>query len=184
MEDGLLKRKVVDGGHEFWSIYLDDLGHNGFPRTYAAEELIFYWKNIKENVWDHCIMCQVCMLHRKELVKFERKLFHPSLSSMDFICMDLTGEFHAPTRCGHCFALTACCMLTGFTWCMPLKTKTAAEVVTAYKNHIACPFGGSVKILMDDGTEFKNKLFKEVVKEQGTEMTIHSPPYRPQSNGK
>ena len=22
MEDGLLKRKVVDGGHEFWSIYL------------------------------------------------------------------------------------------------------------------------------------------------------------------
>ena len=75
-------------------------------------------------------------------------------------------------------------MLTGFTWCMPLKTKTAAEVVTAYKNHIACPFGGSVKILMDDGTEFKNKLFKEVVKEQGTEMTIHSPPYRPKNNGK
>ena len=50
--------------------------------------------------------------------------------------------------------------------------------------HIACPFGGSVKILMDNGTEFKNKLFKEVIKELGTGMTIHSPPYRPQSNGK
>ena len=71
-------------------------------------------------------------------------------------------------------------MLTGFTWC----TKTATEVVTAYKNHIACPLGGSVKILMDNGTEFKNKLFKEVIKELGTEMTIHLPPYRPQSNGK
>ena len=75
-------------------------------------------------------------------------------------------------------------MLTGFTWCIPLKTKTAAEVVTAYKNHIACPFGGSVKILMDNGTEFKNKLFKEVIKELGTEMTIRSPSYRPQSNSK
>ena len=87
-------------------------------------------------------------------------------------------------------------MLTGFTWCIPLKTKTAAEVVTAYKNHIACPFGGSIKILiacpfggsikilMDNGTEFKNKLFKEVIKELGTEMTIHSPPYRLQRNGK
>ena len=63
-------------------------------------------------------------------------------------------------------------MLTGFTWCIPLKTKTAAEVVTAYKNHIACPFGGSVKILTDNRTEFKNKLFKEVIKELGTEMTI------------
>ena len=106
------------------------------------------------------------------------------MSPMDFICMDLIGEFHPPTRCGHRFALTACCMLTGFTWCVPLKTKTADEVVTAYKNHIACPFGGSMKILMDNGTEFKNKLFKEVVAKLGTEMSIHSPPYRPQSNGK
>ena len=45
----LLTRKVIDGGHEFRAIYLpsvlifqvlwtahDDLGHNGFPRTYAA----------------------------------------------------------------------------------------------------------------------------------------------------
>ena len=129
-------------------------------------------------------MCPVCMLHSKELMKFERKLFCPSLSPMDFICMDLIGEIHPPTRHGHHFALTACCMFTGFTWCIPLKTKTAAEEVTACKNHIACPFGGSVKILMDNGTEFKNKLFKEVVKELGTEMTIHSPPYKPQSNGK
>ena len=72
MEDSLLKRKVVDEGHEFWSIYLpssvvlqvlqaahDDLGHNGFPRTYAAVKWIFYWKNIKENIWDHCKMCPV-----------------------------------------------------------------------------------------------------------------------------
>ena len=63
MEDDLLKQEVVDGGHEFWSIYLprslvlqvlrvvhDDLGHNGFPRTYAAVKWVFYLKNIKENV--------------------------------------------------------------------------------------------------------------------------------------
>ena len=48
-ENELLTRKVIDGGHEFCTIYLpsiltfqvlqtahDDLGHNGFPRTYAA----------------------------------------------------------------------------------------------------------------------------------------------------
>ena len=124
------------------------------------------------------------MLHRSKNVKFKRKLFHPSMSPIDFICMDLIGEFHPPTRHGHRIALTTCCMFTGFTWCVPLKTKTADEVVTAYKNHIACPFGGSVKILADNGTEFKNKLFKGVVTKLGTEMSIHSPPYRPQSNGK
>ena len=48
-ENELLTRKVVDGVHKFHAIYLpsvlifqvlhtahDDLGHNGFPRTYAA----------------------------------------------------------------------------------------------------------------------------------------------------
>ena len=48
-ENELMTRKVIDGGHEFRAIYLpsilifqvlrtahDDLGHNGFPRTYAA----------------------------------------------------------------------------------------------------------------------------------------------------
>ena len=48
-ENKLLTRKVIDGGHEFCAIYLPsvlifqvlrtahgDLGHNGFPRTYAA----------------------------------------------------------------------------------------------------------------------------------------------------
>ena len=63
-------------------------------------------------------------------------------------------------------------MLTGFTWCIPLKTKTADEVVTAYKNHIACHFRRSVKILTDNRTEFKNKLFKEVVAKLGMEMCI------------
>ena len=48
-ENELLTRKVIDGGHEFCAIYLpsilifqvlwtahDDLGHNGFPRTYGT----------------------------------------------------------------------------------------------------------------------------------------------------
>ena len=58
------------------------------------------------------------------------------------------------------------------------------EVAKASIDHIYSLFGGSVKIMTDNGTEFKNKLFKEVVEKLGTEFSIHSPPYRPQSNGK
>ena len=63
-------------------------------------------------------------------------------------------------------------------------TKTAEEVTKAYLDHIYSDFGGSVKIMIDNGTEFKNKLFKEVIKKLGMEFSIHSPPYRPQSKGK
>ena len=75
-------------------------------------------------------------------------------------------------------------MLTGFIWCIPLKSKKADEVVKAYLDHIYSLFGGSVKILTDNGTVFKNQLFKEVVSKLGMEFSIPSPPYRPQSNGK
>ena len=139
---------------------------------------------MKEDIRKHCKMCATCILHKAENVKFERKIFKPSLQLMDFICMDLIGKFHPPTSHGHRYALMAVCMLTGFTWCIPLKTKTADEVAKAYLDHIYSLFGGSVKIMMDNGTEFKNKLFKEVIEKLGTEFSIHSPPYRLQSNGK
>ena len=196
-ENELLTRKVIDGGHKFYAIYLpsvlifqvlqtahDDLGHNGFPRTYAALKRVFFWKGMKEDIRKHCKTCATCQLHKLENVKFERNIFKPSLQPMDFICMDLIDKFHPLTSRGHRYALTAVCMLTGFTWCVPLKTNRAEEVVKAYMDHIYCNFGGSIKILRDNGTEFKDKLFKEVVNKLGMEFSIHLPPYRPQSNGK
>ena len=119
-ENELLMRKVIDGGHEFCAIYLlsvlifqvlqtahDDLGHNGFPRTYAALKQVFFWKGMKEDIRKHCKTCATCQLHKLENVKFERKIFKPSLQPMDFIYMDLIGEFHPPTNRGHHYALTA-----------------------------------------------------------------------------
>ena len=108
-EKELLTRKVIDGGHKFCAIYLpsvlifqvlqtahDDLGHNGFPRTYAAIKRVFFWKGMKEDIRKHCKTCATCQLHKLENMKFERKIFKPSLQPMDFICMDLIGEFHPP----------------------------------------------------------------------------------------
>ena len=69
-ENELFTRKVIDGGHEFRAIYLpsvlifqvlqtahDDLGHNGFPRTYAAIKRVFFWKGMKEDIRKHCKTC-------------------------------------------------------------------------------------------------------------------------------
>ena len=78
---------------------------------------------MKEDIRKHSKTCATCILHKLENVKFEKKIFKPLLQPMDFICMDLIGEFHPPTSHGHRYALTVVCILTGFTWCIPLKTK-------------------------------------------------------------
>ena len=102
---------------------------------------------------------------------------------MAFIAMDLIGEFHPVSSKGNRFTLTAVCMLTGFTFCIPLKSKHAEDVIKAYIDHICCTFGPSRKILTDNGTEFKNKLWTEVFRKLGIEQKF-TPIYSPQCNGR
>ena len=97
--------------------------------------------------------------------------------------MDLIGEFHPASSKGNRFALTAVCMLTGFTFCIPQKPKRAEDVKKAYINHICCTFGPSRKILTDNGTEFKNKLWTEVFEKLKIEQKF-STIYSPQCNGR
>ena len=53
-----------------------------------------------------------------------------------------------------------------------------------YVDNVYAKFGGSKKILSDNGTEFKNQLFEKVAKELGVEFKCYTAPYHPQSNGR
>ena len=79
---------------------------------------------------------------------------------MEFISMDLIGEFHPPSQQGHRYALTVICMHTSYVFCIPRKMKTAEEVLQAYLQNLYSKFGGSEKILSDNGTEFKTSCSK------------------------
>ena len=56
-------------------------------------------------------------------------------------------------------------------------------MINAYINHICCPFRPSKKILTDNGTEFKNRLWIEVFNKLRTEQKF-TPIYSPQCNGR
>ena len=75
-------------------------------------------------------------------------------------------------------------MLTGYVFCAPLKTKMAEEVIQAYIDNVYSKFGGSLKILSDNGTEFRNKMFEQISKELGLEHKLYTPPYHPALNGR
>ena len=157
----------------------DELGHNGTHRTYILLKRLYYWKGLKPSVEKHIKWCYQCQRRNKQVVKYAKLHFDVATFPMQFISMDLIGEFHPPTSKKHRYALTVICMLTGYVFCVPLKTKTAEEVIQAYIDHVYARFGGSLKILSDNGTEFKNKLFEQVAKELGVEYKLYTPPYHP-----
>ena len=85
---------------------------------------------------------------------------------------------------GNRYALTVICMLTGYTWCIPIPDKSAETIVKTYIREVYSKYRGSRNILSDNGTEFKNKLFEQVSQELFTEHKVYSPPYHPASNGR
>ena len=161
----------------------DKLGHNGTHRTYVLIKRLYYWKGLKPSVEKHIKRCPQCQSRNKQVVKYAKLHFDVATFPMQFISMDLIGEFHPPTSKKRKYALTVICMLTGYVFCVPLKTKTAEEVIQAYIDNVYAKFGGSLKILSDNGTEFKNKLFEQIAKELGVEYKLYTPPYHPASSG-
>ena len=195
--NNLLKRNVTDSDKIYETLVMpkaltaqilkmahDDLGHNGMHRTYMLIKRLYYWKGLKPSVIRHIQRCYYCQRRNKQVVKYATLHFNVATFPMQFISMDLIGEFHPPTSKGKRYALTVICMLTGYVFCTPLKTKTAEEVLQAYIDNVYSKFGGSLKILSDNGTEFKNKIFEQAAKELGVVYKLYTSPYHPASNGR
>ena len=162
----------------------DKKGHNGFKRTYSSLRTLYHWKGMKRIIQRHCTACSMCAKHNIKVQQIQKEHFKAPPQPMEFVAMDLIGEFHPPTSSkGNRYALTAVCMLTSFTFCIPIISKKAEDVMKAYTDNICCVFGPSNKILTDNGTEFKNKLWSEVFRKIHTEHRT-SPIYSPQCNGR
>ena len=154
----------------------DDLDHNGSARTYMIIRRNYYWKGLRPDVVHYVKRCTMCRKYNSASPKYNKGTFQAPGAPMDFISMDLIGEFHPPSTHGNKYALTVICMLLGWTWCILIPDKTAPVVIQAYLKHVHHVFGPSRKILSDNGTEFSNKLFETVARELGVEHKIYSPP--------
>ena len=91
---------------------------------------------MKPQIFRYVKQCKSCQHRNSQIVRYTPGHIHVPTAPMQFISMDLIGKFHPPSAKGYRYALTVICMLTGYTFCVPLKTKTAAEVVKAYVDHV------------------------------------------------
>ena len=119
LENNILKRKLVNNGLLYTPIVVPDIlkdcllilahnkqGHNRFRRTYASLKNRYHWKGMKKSVYQHCTNCQVCAKHNIKTQQLKNKHFSSPPQPMEFIAMDLIGEFHpASSKCNR-FALT------------------------------------------------------------------------------
>ena len=193
-EEGVLYRLWTEDGRTFKCILVpqvlqdfmiilahDYSGHNGSRRTYNCLKRQYYWPGIRKQTFRHCKRCKECILQNQgQPEKCFGHFDSPDLP-MEFIFMDLVGPIHPPSSRGNKYVLTVIDMLTGFTMAVTIKNKNTETICEAYRDNIYCVFGGSSRILTDNGSELKNKEMQEVCETLGLKH-IFSPVYTPQSN--
>ena len=148
-----------------------------------ALKKMYYWLGMKSEVFKHCKTCKECMLQNQANTSGEFKHFKVPEVPMQLICMDLVGPIYPVTSRGNRSIPTCIDMLTGFTIAVPIKDKTASTVCNAYRAHVYCIFGGSARILTDNGTEFKNEQMDELCRQLNVKR-VYSPVYMPEANGR
>ena len=79
----------------------DDLGHNGSARTYMILRRNYYWKGLRPDVIRHVKGCVVCRKYNSASPRYNKGTFQAPGAPMDFISMDLIGEFHPPSSHGN-----------------------------------------------------------------------------------
>ena len=107
IENNILYQMVVENNHKFDAAVLpaelvntalflghNQSGHNGFQRIYAAIKRIYYLKGMHNDILRYYKGCSQCAKHRVKKRKFIEQSFKPGVQPMEFISMNLFGEFH------------------------------------------------------------------------------------------
>ena len=161
----------------------DYSGHNGFRRTYNAMKRQYYWPGMRKDILRHCKKCHQCALQNQGMGEVGFDHFNMPSLPMEFICMDLVGPISPQTSKGNRYMLTVIDMHTGYTIAVPITDKHLETVCKAYRDSVYCIFGGSSRILTDNGTEFKSKEMKQICEDLNIKQ-VFSPVYTPQANGR
>ena len=117
VEQGILMKYVSDNKQRFEVIVVppqlasmllklahDNLGHNRTACTYMILRRSYYWKGMKSFIATYVKQCDLCQQHNATATRYVKGAFEIPKAPMDFISMDLIGEFYPPSTRGNRYA--------------------------------------------------------------------------------
>ena len=110
----------------------------------------------------------LCCQHATHKVKYESKHLPIPNKPFDGICLDCVGPLERSKQ-GFKWILTCTDLHSSFLLAVPMKSKSADDVIHAYIETILPQIGPSRFILTDNGTEFKNDTMSSVLIRLNTE---------------
>ena len=117
---------------------------------------------MQEQVSRHMNSCLICCQHATHKVKYESKHLPIPQRPFDGICLDCIGPLERSSR-GFMWILTCIDLHSSFLLAIPIKLKSADDIIHSYIKSILPGIGPSKYILMD------NDMMREVLHRLNTE---------------
>ena len=157
-------------------------GHLGSDYTCRSIQTWCYWPGLISQVSCYVATCLRCRQKR-----FPAKPVKPSnrfIKTSGFIgevnSIDLIGPFPAGPH-NETYCLTSIDLFSKYLIVVPIVGKTAQAVATAFTDYVVSNGANVVTVQSDNGSEFKNNLFKKVTSLLQIRHTF-SLPYHPLGN--
>ena len=137
-------------------------GHDALKKTYLRLTNVYFWPNMKKDIQAHIDSCLQCQLRKKSTAKQIPLQPLPTTDQPNQrIHIDLFGPLKTSGQ-GNKMVLVMTDAFTKYAEVLAIPDKQAETVAMEIFIHWICRFGTPVQIHSDNGTEFVNKLSKEL----------------------
>ena len=137
---------------------------------------------MNKDICKYIVNCALCHREKATIQNYPLQMMDIPDRPFDKIAIDLVTECETLTS-DNKHILTIINHLTGWPEAFPIPDKSADTIVSTFINKYLPVHMCLRYILSDNGTEFKNNLMDQVMKQLGIEW-IFPAPYYPWSNGK
>ena len=159
-------------------------GHLGVTKTLALLKRIYWWKGMKQHVYNYVRSCHSCQRNKPSQQSPPGLLQPLPIPSRPWtsISMDLITSL-PQTDEGHDSIVTVVDRLTKMVHFFPCSVHvTAAQLANLFLNNIFRLHGLPTEIISDRDPRFISAFWKEFCKLLGTKQNLTSP-YHPESDG-
>lgn len=157
-------------------------GHMGFFKTFEKIKSNYYWPGMLRDVKNHVSMCEKCKTSKYPTKKFHAPMGAPKVATRpwEIISIDFVGDFVRSKR-GNKAILVITDWFSKFVILHPVRRQDAKLVVPFVENNIFCKFGVPAKLVSDNGTQFKSRVFTDLLKQYGVTLWLNAR-YHAQNN--
>ena len=168
-----LEEKVLNQYHE-------DNGHMGVQKVFKTIKEKYYFPNLFKKINDRIEKCVTCQQRIMQAQK--APITETGMPPYPFACIsiDLSGPYKE-TISGNVYICSVVDIYSKWVEAFPLKDKTADSIIHVLEEYIFPRHSYPISLLSDNGSEFTNHAFEEVLKHYNIHH-MYSSPYHPEGN--